>query len=223
MKSDPENKLLARAPRFRVDAELVRDVALQASGLLCARVGGPSVFPDQPPGITEAAYGPLAWKVSEVDDRFRRGIYTFNKRTAPYAAFGLFDAPSGEACIARRTSSNTPLQSLAMLNDTTMMAAARSLARTAIRTAPPEQSRIATEVFRRCVTRPPTDRELDALCGFQARQQEHFSSAKFDPAPILQGGDEGESPPRGMDTGQYASWVLTARAVLNLDETITRQ
>ncbi|HZY86218.1 MAG TPA: PSD1 and planctomycete cytochrome C domain-containing protein, partial [Gemmataceae bacterium] len=115
---DPENRLLARGPRFRLEAELLRDAALRASGLLSPRLGGPSVFPPQPPGVTtEGAYGALAWKPSAGPDRYRRGLYTFSKRTAPFAAFTTFDAPSGEACVARREASNTPLQALTLLND----------------------------------------------------------------------------------------------------------
>ncbi|MEQ8837786.1 MAG: PSD1 and planctomycete cytochrome C domain-containing protein, partial [Lacipirellulaceae bacterium] len=125
---DPENKLLSRGPRLRVESELVRDIVLKSSGLLSSKIGGPSVFPPQPPGITEAAYGALQWKVSLGEDPYRRGLYTFNKRTAPYAAFGIFDAPSGEVCVPRRDRSNTPLQSLALLNDEVVLEAARSMA-----------------------------------------------------------------------------------------------
>ncbi|HUG20659.1 MAG TPA: PSD1 and planctomycete cytochrome C domain-containing protein, partial [Planctomycetaceae bacterium] len=99
---DPENVWLSRDPRVRLEAELIRDNVLAISGLLSRKIGGPSVFPPQPPGITEAAYGPLEWKVSEGEDRYRRGLYTFNKRTAPYTMFSTFDAPSGELCLARR-------------------------------------------------------------------------------------------------------------------------
>ena len=115
---DRENQLLARGPRVRLEAEVIRDSVLQASGLLCERVGGPSVFPPQPPGVTtEGTYGGLAWKVSKGRDRYRRGLYTFSKRTAPFAMFSTFDAPSGEVCVARRDVSNSPLQALTLLND----------------------------------------------------------------------------------------------------------
>ena len=127
---DPQNVLLARGPRFRVEAEMVRDYALVASGLFSGKLGGPSVYPPQPAGVTtEGAYGPLQWKVSEGSDRYRRGLYTFAKRTAPYAMTGTFDGPSGEACLARRDRSNTPLQSLTLLNDEVFMEAARALGR----------------------------------------------------------------------------------------------
>ena len=106
----------------------MRDALLHASGLLSETIGGPSVFPPQPSGVaTEGTYGPLTWKVSEGADRYRRGLYTFSKRTAPYAMFTTFDAPSGEACLARREVSNTALQALTVLNDAVFVEAAQSL------------------------------------------------------------------------------------------------
>ena len=115
---DPENKLLSRAPRVRLEAELVRDTELKAAGLLTEKIGGPSVFPPQPASVTtEGTYGGLSWNVSTGPDRYRRGLYTFTKRTAPFAMLSTFDAPSGEACVARREVTNTPLQALTLLND----------------------------------------------------------------------------------------------------------
>ncbi len=105
---DPENKLLSRAPRVRLDAELVRDSALAAAGLLTERIGGPSVFPPQPASVAEGSYGGMTWNVSPGPDRFRRGLYTFSKRTAPFAMLATFDGPSGEKCPARRDVTNTP-------------------------------------------------------------------------------------------------------------------
>jgi hypothetical protein len=217
---DFENRLLARAPRLRLEAELVRDVTLAASGLLCRRIGGPSVFPDQPAGITEAAYGPLEWKVSGGEDRFRRGLYTFNKRTAPFATFGLFDAPSGEVCAPRRTYSNTPLQALAMLNEPANIAAARNLAMTTAADSRNSRS-IATEMFRRCLTRPPDETEIEALCEFQGKAQQRFASGAADSVEVLRGGDERFKVPQ-VDANNLAAWMLTARALLNLDEGLTR-
>src|SRR5205807_7568053 len=98
LEKDSHNQLLTRGPRFRIEAELIRDTVLKASGLLAPKIGGPSVFPPQPAGVSsEGAFGPLPWHVSEGPDRYRRGLYTFSKRTAPYAMFHTFDAPSGEA------------------------------------------------------------------------------------------------------------------------------
>src|ERR1051325_8777437 len=128
IKRDPNNVFVSRGPRYRVEAELVRDAALVASGLLTEKIGGPSVFLPQIPSITtEGAYGPLQWKVSEGGDRYRRTLYTFAKRTAPFAMTSTFDGPSGEACLARRDRSNTPLQALTLLNDEIFMECARAL------------------------------------------------------------------------------------------------
>ena len=218
---DPENKLLARAPRFRVEAELVRDVILSASGLLSLKTGGPSVFPDQPAGITEAAYGPLAWTVSNGEDRFRRGLYTFNKRTAPFAVFGLFDGPSGEVCVPRRTYSNTPLQALAILNDTVMMSAARELATSVLKTDSHDERSVAERMFRRCATRPASEHELDWVCDFQKSQLASLAIASSDVEQLIPKDGKAELPP-GVDKTALASWVVTARALLNLDETLTR-
>ena len=123
---DAENKWLARGPRVRLEAEQIRDSALKAAGLLSEKMLGPSVFPPQPAGVTtEGTYGGFNWKVSDGEDRFRRGLYTFAKRTAPYAMGGTFDAPSGETCVARREVTNTALQALTMLNDVVLLDAAR--------------------------------------------------------------------------------------------------
>lgn len=214
LEKDPQNLFLARGPRFRIDGELVRDLALQASGLLSPRLGGPSVFPPQLPSITkEGAYGPLEWVVSQGPDRYRRGLYTFAKRTAPYAMFGTFDAPSGEACVARREVSNTPLQSLTLLNDEVFMEAAQALARLVLHhTQDPRQR--ATLVFRRCLTRPPTPEELDRVLAFVETQKERLQRGEL-PAEDLAGPGEGNPVER-------AAWTALARVLLNLDETVTR-
>lgn len=184
---DPENNLLTRGPRTRLDAELVRDSILSISGLLSRKIGGASVFPPQPAGITEAAYGPLQWVTSVGEDRYRRGLYTFNKRTAPYAAFGLFDAPSGEVCLTRRDRSNTPLQSLAMLNDVVTMEAARHMATEAMN-GHDSPGDIAFNLFRRCVQRPPSEDELSRVLSFYERQQRRFTCGEVDLHRVLNTG-----------------------------------
>ncbi len=129
LERDPANRLLARAPRFRVEAEMVRDVALAAAGLLSARIGGPSVFPLQPDGIWDTPYNGDRWETSAGEERWRRGLYTFWKRSSPYPAFTTFDAPSREVCMLRRPRTDTPLQALVTLNDVAFVDAARGLAR----------------------------------------------------------------------------------------------
>ncbi|HXW84852.1 MAG TPA: DUF1549 domain-containing protein, partial [Candidatus Binataceae bacterium] len=128
---DPENKLLARGPRVRLEAELIRDSLLKVGGLLSPKRGGPSVFPPQPVSVTtEGVYGPIQWKPSTGEDRYRRGMYTFLKRSIPYAMFSTFDGVTGETCLARREVSNTPLQALTMLNDLVVIEAAQKLGST---------------------------------------------------------------------------------------------
>jgi hypothetical protein len=202
---DPENLLLGRASRFRLEAELVRDGALAASGLLNPKVGGPSVYPPQPEGVTELAYGQPKWPASQGPDRYRRGLYTFAKRTAPYAAFATFDGPSGECCAPRRDRSNTPLQALNVLNDIVFLEAARALAKASMSEADPLGA-----MFRRCLTRAPSEAERGRLLAFREKQL-----ARPLDAAALTGARDG--------TPEFASWVAVARVMLNLDEMITRE
>jgi hypothetical protein len=211
---DPQNRWLARGPRLRIEAELVRDSVLRISGLLSPKVGGPSVFPPQPAGVTsEGTYGGLPWTVSAGPDRYRRGMYTFAKRTAPYAMFNTFDSPSGEACVARREVSNTPLQALTLMNDTVFVEGSQALGSQMAAIAGPAEERL-TKLFRRCLVRPPTGDELQLLNEFLARQQARIASGELDASKVAGAGD-GTAADR-------AAWTTVARALLNLDETITK-
>jgi hypothetical protein len=212
---DPQNILLARGPRFRMDAEMVRDSALVASGLLSEKIGGPSVFPPQPPGVSsEGAYGPLEWKTSVGPDRYRRGLYTFAKRTAPYAMTATFDAPSGEVCLARRDRSDTPLQALTSLNDTAFIECARALGQLAAKVEGDEAAR-AEIIFRRCLTRPPSDEERAALVKFFQAQLARFASGELKAAEIMDAKADAH-------LNEQAAWTTVARVLLNLDETINK-
>lgn len=212
LEKDPANRLLARMPRTRMEAELVRDSVLQVSGLLSTEVGGPSVFPPQPEGITESAYGPLAWEVSEGGDRYRRGMYTFAKRTAPYAAFGLFDCPSGETSVPKRDRSSTPLQCLALLNDEVVAEAARSLALECYDPTT-EPNAIAELLFRRCVARPPTDSELLALREFFDSTLHRLHAGELTAAKVLNSGPATEwTFENGTGGWQDANQVTLAAA-----------
>jgi mono/diheme cytochrome c family protein len=188
LEQDPENRLLARGPRFRLDAELIRDAILGVSGLLSDKLGGPSVYPSQPPGITEAAYGPLNWVLSQGADRYRRGLYTFNKRTAPYVAFSLFDGPSGESCVARRVNSNTPLQALNLLNDPVVSEAAQALGREMFTAGISDERARAEYLLRRCLTRPPESAEVEIVTAFYQRQHDRLLANEIPALPILGAG-----------------------------------
>ena len=212
---DPENRLLARGPRLRLEAEMIRDSALVASGLLTDKIGGPSVFPPQPPSVTtEGAYGQLKWKSSDGADRYRRSLYTYAKRTAPFAMLMTFDAPSGEACVPRRERSNTPLQSLTLLNDAMFMEMAQALGKSIAECDGSTEERM-THLFRRCLTRYPTREELEKLTTFYRKQQDRFASQSLSSEEIL--GEKAEQAPADAGT-----WVTLARVVMNLDEAITK-
>ncbi len=212
---DPDNRLLARGPRFRLEAELVRDAVLKSCGLMSPRLGGPSVFPPQPPGVTsEGAYGPLAWNVSAGEDRHRRSLYTFMKRTAPFAMFATFDAPSGESCVARREVSNTPLQALTLLNDAMFLEAAQALG-TAVADRSGTDEDKAQWLFRRILTRPPQVQERKLLLEFV-----HVQQLAWPPRRSIR--PRSPAPPKAMSF-ERAAWTMVARAVLNLDEAISRE
>jgi hypothetical protein len=210
---DPDNRLLARGPRVRLEAEQLRDAALRVGGLLSEKVGGPSVFPPQPPGVTtEGAYGQLTWNPSPGADRYRRGLYTFAKRTAPFAAFMTFDGPSGEVCLARREVSNTPLQALTLLNDPAFLEAAQALGRMMASHGGTIAERV-DYLFRRCLTRRPSAAEKEMLMRFFETQKQRLSG----PAGAALAG------PGQSDAAERAAWTALARALLNLDEAIVKE
>jgi hypothetical protein len=218
LERDPKNRLLARGARFRVDGEIVRDIALAASGLLNPKVGGPSVFPLAPEFLFKppASYGPKTWNVSEGDERFRRALYTFRFRSVPYPALQVFDAPPGDAPCVMRNRSNTPLQALTTLNEPVFMECAEALARRALRDGGDSDASRIEYAFRQCVARAPKGEELTTLAGFLDKQRGRIGAGSLDPAAIL---GESEVAP----SAELAAWTLAARVILNMDETITRE
>ena len=212
---DPQNVLLARGPRFRVEAEVLRDSALQASGLLSEKMGGPSVFPPQPASVTtEGAYGPMTWTASTGEDRFRRSLYTFTKRTAPFAMYSAFDAPSGDVCTARREVSNSPLQALTLMNDAVFIECAQAIGETVAENKKASDEDRAAAIFRRCLTRPPEKQELSEIVAFAKSQRTRFVAKELDAAEIAGG--------KGDTLIERATWTTVARAILNLDEAMTK-
>jgi hypothetical protein len=193
---DSENILLGRGARFRLDAEVIRDSALKAAGVLSPKMGGPGVYPPQPASVTsEGTYGKVEWKTSEGEDHYRRSLYTFTKRTAPFAMATTFDAPTGESCLAKREVSNSPLQALTLLNDQMFMEAAQAMAKQVIAESKTDEERLQN-IFRRVATRPAAPDELALLKAFLQKQRDKKV--------------EGE-----------ALWTDVSRAALNLDEAIT--
>ena len=218
LEADPENIFLARGPRFRLSAETIRDVALAASGLLNPKVGGPSVFPPQPAGINELAFDSGAWKTSTGPSRYRRGMYTYIKRTAPYAAAITLDAPSGEEICTRRARTNTPLQALTLLNDRVYSETAQSLAHRVLDHAADPSERIAF-AFQLCVARPPDSAESARLLEYLAESRAQLD-ADVPRARDIAGPLGALHPTNGLP--ELAAWTLVCRVILNLDETITQ-
>ncbi len=228
IEKDPYNRLLARGPRFRMEAEMIRDVALATSGILSPKIGGPSVFPLQPDGIWDNPYSDAKWVTSDGEDKNRRGLYTFIRRTSPYPAFMTFDATSREFCTVRRIRTNTPLQALTLLNDEAFFEAARSLARRTLSevtatdshgTAALERAR-ASHAFRLCTARTPTDVETTRIVRSYEAQLRHYRAHPADAAKVLK-----EARHTGHDAAaqaEHAAWTLVANALLNLDETVTK-
>ena len=224
IEADPENRLLARGPRFRLPAETIRDQALAISGLLIERVGGPSVRPYMPKGVWDETnvYGDLRnYQQAKDDGLYRRTLYTIWKRTAAPPTMVLFDAPSREICQVKRGRTNTPLQALALLNEVTYVEAARKLAERMILeggATPAERIRYG---FVRATGRPPTDAELAVLTrGLDRRLAEY--RAKPDAAKQLIALGEAKADAK-IDPAELAATTLTANVLLNLDETVTKE
>ena len=223
---DPYNRLLARGPRFRLEAETLRDSVLSASGLLSPAIGGPSVFPPQPDGIWDNPYSDAKWVTSTGPNRYRRSLYTFIRRTAPYPSMIAFDGTSREFCTVRRVRTNTPLQALVLLNDEAFFEAARALAARILRETPQSASGTNADAidraraaygFRLCTSRQPSPAEIDRIIQSLRKQQEHFKNAPAAGAQVL-----GESSASDATQADRAAWTLVANALLNLDETVTK-
>jgi Protein of unknown function (DUF1553) len=198
---DPANRLLARGPRVRADAEIVRDIALSVGGLLEPKVGGPSVFPPIPSFLMlpPASYGPKVWKEDTGPDRYRRSLYVFRFRSVPYPPLAVFDAPTGDfACVARPRS-NTPVQALVTLNEPVFAECAAALGKRVLKEGGATNAERVKYAFRLTVARPPTEKEAAVLAELLTKEM----------------GRENATP--------EAVWAAVARVLLNLDETITKE
>ncbi|QDT29709.1 Planctomycete cytochrome C [Gimesia panareensis] len=217
---DPYNRLYARGPRYRVDAELVRDIALQASGLLNPEIGGPSVYPPAPAFLFEkpASYGPKTWKIEQDDDRYRRAIYTFRFRSVPYPMLQAFDAPNGDIATVKRNRSNTPLQALTTLNETLFMECATGLAETTLASGGTTDAQRIDTAFRRCVSRHPSPDEKQLLTKFLQNQRRYFADHPEEVKQLTTTKQTDQAA-----TPELAAWVALSRILLNMDETITKE
>lgn len=221
LERDDKNKLYARGPRFRMDAEMIRDNALAVSGLLSLKLGGPSIRPYQPPGLWESKVGgeSVAYEISPGEDRYRRGIYVVWKRTSPYPSFINFDATGRNACVVKRSRSNTPLQALTLLNDPVYVEAAAGLAKRVLNEKP--QGTVAERIrhaFILCLARSPKASEAAVL---ERLYREQLESARQDIESARR--TVGEFiPDAQMDVPEFSAWHAVAWALLNLNETITK-
>ncbi len=216
---DPYNRLLARGPRFRLEAEMIRDAMLSAAGLLSEKVGGPSVFPLQADtsGVVAINKVDTAWAPSPGEDRYRRGLYTHWRRTAPFAAFAVFDAPSRECCTVRRPRTNTPLQALTAMNDPAFFDAARGLARRILSEGGSDDRARLVYGFRLCTSRRPAADEVDVLEAALSRERRHFDRTPAAAKAVFKGA---ELP---GDPAEAAAWTMIATVLSNLDETLTKE
>jgi len=222
---DPYNRLLARGPRFRLDAEMIRDCALAVSGLLDGRIGGPSVSPYQPPGLWEeigfgAGFSAQSYVQSHGSDLYRRGIYVYWKRALPYPPLVTFDAPNREVCTDCRARTNTPLQALVLLNDPVYVEAARVLGQRIMQEGGSSVGERIAFAFKLCTARAARPAELEVLARLFDAQLSKF---KQDPQAATKLFGIGESPRAAdVDAGELAAWTAIGNVLLNLDETITK-
>ncbi|HET6325906.1 MAG TPA: PSD1 and planctomycete cytochrome C domain-containing protein [Planctomycetaceae bacterium] len=223
---DPYNRLLARGPRFRVDAEIVRDIALESSGLLNSRLGGPSAFPPAPEFLflPPASYGPKVWLEEHGPSRYRRATYTFRYRSVPYPALQTFDAPNGDFSCVRRARSNTPLQALTTLNEPLFLECARALAIKVLREGGTDSTQRLIYAFRRCLSRSPTDAEIATLTSLYQKELKRFAGHKTEATEFAAlDPKKAASVAAGTTAEQLAAWTAVSRVLLNLDETITKE
>ncbi|MGI8980901.1 MAG: PSD1 and planctomycete cytochrome C domain-containing protein [Pirellulaceae bacterium] len=217
---DPQNKLLARQSRLRLDSEIVRDVALSAAGLLTNVLGGPSVFPPQPEGVYDFTQDPKNWKAATGADRYRRGMYTHFWRSAPYPALTIFDAPNGNVTCTRRIRSNTPLQALTLANDEAFVECVQSMGQRVVAEAPADPVARAEFTFRLCLSRSPTAAERDQLAQLARQETETFTKDIAAAKELLPKGLESLSDSQATE---LAAAISLCRVILNLDEMITRE
>ncbi|HVJ81780.1 MAG TPA: DUF1553 domain-containing protein, partial [Planctomycetia bacterium] len=223
--ADPYNRLLARFPRQRVEGEIVRDIALAASGRLDPKVGGPAIFSPAPAFLFQppASYGPFVWTQAKGSDRYRRGLYTFRRRSTPYPMLTNFDSPNGDASCVRRVRSNTPLQALTTLNEEVFLECAQGLAEKTLKEGGKTDEERLRYAFRRCVARPPAAEDLADLQSLLDKQRARIKAGKMNASLVATGVKDAKPRSDGVAYPELAAYVVVARALLNLDETIARE
>ncbi len=223
---DPYNRLLARGPRFRVEGEVVRDVALAASGLLNSQIGGRSTMPPAPAFLFQppASYAPFPWVDETGPEKYRRALYTFRRRSTPYPVLQTFDVPNADMSCVRRQRSNSPLQALISLNEPLFMECAQSLAHKILAEGGNTDAHRLTYGFRRVLARLPSDEEKQELLTLLATQKQRIAEGWLNPNEIATGkGEVASNLPEGATPAQLAAYTVVSRVLLNLDETITKE
>lgn len=225
LERDPRNRWLTRGPRFRADAEVVRDIALSASGLMSHKLGGPGIIPPVPQNVLDYNYTyPAYWTPAQGAERYRRTLYVFRKRSMPDPVLAGFDAPNGDFACVRRPRSNTPLAALTLLNEPVFVEAAQALALRVLREAAADDARRADYAFRLCTARGPEPAEREALLSLLQSQRKRLADGWLSVREIATG-DPARLPelPPQTTPQDAAAWTLVARVLLNLDETITKE
>jgi hypothetical protein len=222
---DPENRLLARGPRQRLTAEMLRDQALALSGLLVEELGGPPVYPYQPTNfykgiVVGADYPGTSYTDSQGDALYRRSLYTFWKRTVPHPTLATFDAPDREVCVARRLRTNTPLQALALMNDPIQLEAARKLAERMLLEVGVKPGDRLDFAFQLATARRPKASERKLLTSLLEKRLAHYQSEPETAKQLLSVGASKPNP--NLDCAELAAYANLASLILNLDETLTR-
>lgn len=216
---DPDNTLLARQNRFRVEAEVTRDLFLAAGGLLDKTIGGPSVRPPLPKGVAELGYAnSIRWQESAGSDRYRRGLYILFQRTVPYPMLMTFDCPDSNTTCVRRGRSNTPLQALTLMNDPVFVECAKGLGKRSLASASSDPRERVRHAFRVCVSREPDEDELDSLIALLNNQLDQFKNAPEEAGRFIKAFES-----EGIEAHESAAYIAVARTIMNLDEFVTRE
>jgi hypothetical protein len=214
LEKDPRNRFLARGPRVRLTAEQIRDQSLAVSGLLSKKMFGPSVMPDQPEGVWQTVYSGMEWKLSAGEDRFRRGVYTYMRRTSPYPNMLTFDAPSREFCVTRRIRTNTPLQALAVLNDTVTTQVSVALAKRMILEGGANLHSQISKGYELALVRSPKQETINKLIDFYNKASGFYAENSKKAVDLTGTKDK---------AAQLAPLSLVASVIINQDEFLTKE
>lgn len=217
-KQDPRNLLLSRQNRYRLEAESIRDLFLASSGLLTRNIGGPSVYPPQPKGIYVLTQNKKSWPEEKGENRYRRGMYTYFWRSSPYPMLPTFDAPNSNTTCTRRVRSNTPLQALTLANDQSLFELIQGFAVRILEEGPDYDEGRLRQAFQICLSRAPTDHELEVLVRYLSEQRTYFEKSPQEAAEVAS-----KKLPEKVAVEEVASWTAVARVLMNLDEFITRE